>query len=322
MRKGAAIVGVLLLVTVMVPSTAKAESYSWGSSLTVPTYVYQPQHQYGNQYAYLQYLLQILEQLQKQLNDLKDDDSDDRDDDSDEDAEIEIETRSATDIEGDEARLRGEIDFNDSDDAFVWFEWGEDEDDLDEETPRIYHDEDDEEEFDARITDLDEDEEYFFRAVGEDEDGNISRGDTEDFRADEDEDDDDDDNDDDDNDEEPDVETDDANDITDDSVELGGEVDMNDFEDGKVFFVYGQDEDQVEDVESEFETYDEIDEDGTDLQKVLADSSLDNSSSYTLDIDGLDDDTEYFYNICVEYEDEDDDEVLACGSVESFETEN
>ncbi len=36
---------------------------------------------------------------------------------------------------------------------------------------------------------------------------------------------------------------------------------------------------------------------------------------------GLDDDTEYFFQICVEFEDDDDDETLECGGVEDFETD-
>lgn len=312
-QKGVAVLGIFVLMAVVAPTTAKAESYSWGSSWSLPVYTYQPQYtyQYGyqNQYLHLQYLLQLVEQLQKQLDAIKGNDDDD-----DGDSEIEITTLSATDIEEDEVRLRGEIDFNSSDDAFVWFEWGEDDDDLDEETPRIYRDDNDDEDFSARVTDLDEGEKYYFRAVGEDEDGNIDRGSIKSFRTDGDDNDSDD--------ERPDVETGDADDITDDSVEIEGEVDMNDFRNGKVFFIYGEDEDQVEDVEDDYDTYSEIDEDGDDLQKVLADSDLDGSSSYRLDIDGLDDDREYFYSICVEYEDEDDDDVILCGSVESFETDN
>jgi len=120
---------------------------------------------------------------------------------------------------------------------------------------------------------------------------------------------------------EPDVETDDADDITDDEAELNGEIDMNDFEDGYVFFVYGEDEDQVEDATDEDE-YDDIDEDGDDLQKVRVDNRFDGSDDFSEDIDDLDRNTEYFFVLCVEYEDEDGDETLECGSVEEFETDN
>ena len=127
--------------------------------------------------------------------------------------------------------------------------------------------------------------------------------------------------DDDDDDDEPDVETEAARDIDDDSAELRGEVDMNDFDDGLVFFVYGEDEDQVEDIEDDYDEYRDIDEDGDDLQKFTVDSNLDGRDDYRADIRGLDDDTEYYFQICVEYEDDDDDEVIECGGVEDFETD-
>ena len=97
---------------------------------------------------------------------------------------------------------------------------------------------------------------------------------------------------------------------------------MNDFRNGIVFFVWGEDEDQVDDIERDYDSYSDVDEDGDDLRKERVDSDLDGRASYRLDIRGLDDDTEYYFAICVEYEDEDDDEVLACGSTEEFETDD
>lgn len=119
----------------------------------------------------------------------------------------------------------------------------------------------------------------------------------------------------------PDVKTDRADDIEEDEAILEGEVDMNDFNNGLVFFVYGEDEDQVEDIEDDFDHYSEIDEDGDDLQKVRVDSDLDDDENYRLRVTGLDDNTDYYFQICVEFEDEDDDEVIVCGGVEDFETD-
>src|SRR5690606_5339009 len=129
------------------------------------------------------------------------------------------------------------------------------------------------------------------------------------------------DDDDHDNDDIPDVNTEDAEDVDEDSAELHGEVDMNDFEDGRVFFVYGQDESDIEDVEDE-DSYSDVDEQGDDLQKVQVYSNLDNSRSFWVSVFGLDDDTDYYFRICVEYEDEDGDDTLECGSVEEFTTDN
>jgi len=327
-KAGGLLVALAFALTLVVPGLAFADSQSYqsnpwtgaygGASYGTP-YQYQYQYQYptGSPYqyqfqtdtVYRQYLLNVIAQLQALLDSYRID----RDRDDDGDSEIEITTRSATNIEDDGARLRGEIDFNSSDRAYAWFEYGEDEDDLDEDTPHIRIDEDDDDEdFSVRVTDLDEDERFFFRAVGEDEDGRIDRGSIKNFRTD-------------DNgggDDEPDVRTEEAENITDDSAELHGEVDMNDFRNGTVFFVYGQDEDQVDDVEDDYDSYSDVDEDGDDLQKVRVDSDLDGSEDYALDIDGLDSNTDYFFAICVEYEDEDDDETLTCGSTEEFETDN
>ncbi|MFA6325423.1 MAG: hypothetical protein WCX46_04325, partial [Candidatus Paceibacterota bacterium] len=119
----------------------------------------------------------------------------------------------------------------------------------------------------------------------------------------------------------PDVTTKSASDISEDEAELAGNVDMNDFENGIVFFVYGQDENQIEDVENDYDTYSEVDEDDEDLQKEKVDDDLDGDDSYTLEVSGLDTDEKYYYTICVEYENEDNDEKLICGSVRSLTTD-
>jgi len=109
------------------------------------------------------------------------------------------------------------------------------------------------------------------------------------------------------NDDEPDVDTERATDIEDDEAELNGSVDMNDFSNGLVFFAYGEDESDVEDVEDEDE-FDDIDERGDDLQLQRLDSDLDGSRDFSFTIRDLSDDTDYYFTICVEYEDEDDDQ--------------
>lgn len=127
---------------------------------------------------------------------------------------------------------------------------------------------------------------------------------------------------DDDNDEDvPEVTTDDADDVSDNQAELNGEIEMNDFENGVAFFVYGEDEEEVEEVEDE-DSYNDISSNGDDLQKVLLSSNLDDDRSFSAQIYNLDEDTEIYYRICVAYEDEDDDDAMECGDVESFETDN
>lgn len=122
-------------------------------------------------------------------------------------------------------------------------------------------------------------------------------------------------------DDEPEVQTDGATSIEENEAELEGNVDMMDFEDGEVFFVYGEDEDQIEDVEDDFDTYSDIDEDGDDLQKVMADSSFDDEDDFSERVTGLNEDTDYYFQICVGFEDEDHDDVIVCGGVEDFTTD-
>jgi len=112
--------------------------------------------------------------------------------------------------------------------------------------------------------------------------------------------------------------------VTEDSAELNGDIDMNDFDNGRVFFVYGKDKSQIEDVEDRNDRYSEIDEDGEDLQKYIVDEDIDSNEdrSYELRVNGLDTDEYYYYIICVEYEDEDNDDRLECGNVESFRTDH
>lgn len=222
--------------------------------------------------------------------------------------DVNITTKSAVDIEEEEATLRAYLNSIDND-VTIWFEYGEDRDNLDEETSEVDYDEDDEGEYiEVTIDDLDEDTRYYFRVVAEDEDGDNSYGSVFSFRTD----------DEDDDNEEPDVDTEDADDIDEESAELNGSIDMNDFNNGYVFFVWGEDEDSVEDVDSEDE-YGDIDEDGDDLQKEAVDSDLDGDDDYSLDIDDLDDDTTYYFRIAVEYED--DDTIIEFGDVEEFTTD-
>lgn len=234
-------------------------------------------------------------------------------------SEVSVMTRSAEAIKDDAATLRGTVDFNSSDEATVYFHFGISANNLNEETAQIVLSDSDDEEFDARIDDLDEDRTYYFRAIAEDEDGRRVQGAILSFRSD----DDGRNNDDDDYDDEdwPSVETGDANDIEENSAELEGEVDMNDYEDGYVFLVYGEDDDVVGDVADDFDSYQDVDEDSYNLQKVAVDSSLDGDSDYQVNISGLNDDTEIFYAYCVAFEDDDNDDRIVCGDTESFTTD-
>ncbi len=232
--------------------------------------------------------------------------------------DVEVFTSGANNIDGDEAWVFGSVDLNRAQFADVWFEYGETRSMNDRSrsgriTQRTS------ETFRGDLDGLREDETYFFRAVAQDPSGFRTYGQVRTFESDDDSrsrtssrrnnDDD-----------EPDAFTDDADDVDEDSAELNGEVDMNDFRNGLVFFAYGEDEDDVEDVEDEDE-FNDIDERGDDLRLIVVDRDLDDDDNYSRRIGGLDDDTDYYFRICVEYEDEDDDETLECGDVEEFETD-
>lgn len=247
-----------------------------------------------------------------------------------------VETHTARDIEDDSAELRGEVDMNDFSDGMVFFVYGEDEDDIDDvdDDYDSYYDVDEDgddlqkervdssldgrEDYEEEVDGLDEDTDYYFRLCvayeDRDNDDVLRCGDTEDFTTDDENGHSDDD--------EPEARTDDADDVEDDEAELNGEVDMNDFDDGRVFFIYGEDEDDVDDIEDDYDTYSEIDEDGDDLQKHTVAVSFDGDDDFSYDARRLDDDTTHYFKMCVEYEDEDDDLVFVCGDTEEFTTDD
>jgi hypothetical protein len=325
-RKGTKLALVLMLGFFLVPTAQTHAMHEHTNQFASGHYQYQTysapvQTQYDSQR--IQLLLQQISQLQLLLQQLEAQVTTNHqynpgpEVSRDSDSEVEVDTRSATDVTDDSARVRGVVsDFDRSDYADVWFEYGRTSSDLDMRTPITRIDEDDDEDFDFRLVGLRDDQRYYFRAVAEDDDEEKAYGSIEDFQTDDDRY-----YDDDRNDDEPDVSVQSAYDIDDDSARFEGEVDMNDFENGEVFFVYGTDEDQIDDLEDDYESYYDVDEDGDYLQKFRLDSNLDRDSNYQMHVTGLDDNTDYYYRLCVGYEDEDGDDVLKCSSTRDFETD-
>lgn len=245
-----------------------------------------------------------------------------------------VETFRADDIEDNSAELNGEVDMNNFRNGIVFFVYGQDEDmiedveddydtyddvkddeeDDDFEVIRVDRDLDDEDEYSEEVDDLDEDEEYFYIICVEyeddDNDERLECGNVEDFETDRDNH----------NGDEPEATTLTERNIDYDSAEIRGEIEMNDFRNGYVFFVYGEDQNDILDVEHE-DTYSDIDERGDDIQKFAIDSDLDGDASYTRTITQLDSNTNHYFRICVEFENEDDDQELECGEVEHFRTD-
>jgi len=236
-------------------------------------------------------------------------------------SDVTVTTRAVDNIEDDRATLRGRVSFGTSDEAVVYFRWGTSPDRLTNETPNIVLDERDDQTFTARLDDLDDGRRYYYQAIAEDEWGKTDYGTIISFRADNEWNDDDDDDKDLRNGRRPEVETLGARNIRTSSAEVRGEVDMNNFENGYVFLVYGEDEDMVDEITDEYDEYDDIDTAEDDLQKTAIYSGLNTSRSFWIGIGGLDEDTDIYYTYCVAYEDSDEDESITCGDTESFTTD-
>jgi hypothetical protein len=156
---------------------------------------------------------------------------------------------------------------------------------------------------------------YYYKACARDENNQIISGDREEFTTD-------------DNggggDDRPDANTDSPRDVDEDSAKLRGYIDMNDFNNGIVFFVYGQDEDEIRDTEDDHDSYDEArdDEDNDEFEVEFVRNNFDSSDDFDERITSLEEDERYYYQMCVEYEESNGDERLECGGVEDFYTDN
>jgi len=294
-------------------------SYGYRNANGVCTVSYVNTYSYANQNtqvdsleAYVQQLIALIEQLRA----LQNGQANSNNPVSNGNSRVDVETVGSKNVDDEDATLRGEIDFNNEDEATVYFQYGRSSSDLSNDTTHYVLDEDDDDEdFEHTITNLRDDTRYYYRAVAEDERGRKVYGKIRNFTSDDNS------NSGSNNDDEPELDVDDADEVTDDSAELNGSVDMNDFRNGIVFFIYGEDKDLIEDVEDDFDEYVDVDEEGDDLQKVRVDTDLDGDDDYSYDAKNLSEDEKIYFSICVEYEDEDDDEVLKCSSVESFETD-
>lgn len=288
----------VLLLTLIVPSGAQAAT----TSQTIAT---------------LQQLVQLYQrllELQLQLEALQSGTQG-----SSETSQVSVQTDSVKLVNTSNVEMNGRVTFKESGDARVWFEYGPTialsnstpAQALDNKQSGSSYD------FTRTLNDLSKNKTYYYRALAEGENGRTAQGTTKSFtytgsNSSN--------NDNSNNDNEPDVATGDVTNVTYSSARLEGEVDMNDFGNGEVFFVYGEDENAIDDASNESK-YNDIDESGSDLRKVVVSSSLDNDDTFTKSISNLQDDTDIFYRLCVGYTDDNDDDVLVCGDVENFTTE-
>jgi hypothetical protein len=107
------------------------------------------------------------------------------------------------------------------------------------------------------------------------------------------------------------------------TIALQGSVTMRSFRNGRVFFVYGTDEDAVQGVEGQRQMT-SIRQNSDRLQLVLVDSDVDSSDSFKAVVDDLRFSTAYVARLCVEFKNEDergrDRLYVECGEVQGFTT--
>lgn len=227
------------------------------------------------------------------------------------DSGLRVTTGSASGVKDNRAVLNGSFTFNKATaKGFVWIEYGDDPLDLYKKSPQQSVSKSSGTKsvtYSARG--LDESTTYYFRLVGYDERGVKNYGVTRSFKTPIDI-----------IGEKPKVTTVKVGAVTTYSAVLNGNVAMNDFNNGIAFFVYGEDRVALQNLTKEYNRYSRIKTNGDLLQKVLVDSDLDSDETFTATIANLDFNTPHYYAMGVEYEDDDGNEWIVLGSIQSFTT--
>lgn len=219
-----------------------------------------------------------------------------------------IDTLDAQDEDEDSARLFGYVDEEEDGNVDTWFEWDDNSNSVangNGTTLNVSGIYDQGDTFDVVLSGLDDNTTYYFRACGQDQNGNLDCGPVEQFTTDGN------------NGNGPDIETQEPDNVDEDSAELNGEYDMNDFEDGDIFFVWSDNENDLDDVEDE----DNINDVEDFVEVEVVDQNVDGNDEVSETISGLDEDTTYYYQLCVLYEDDNGDDVIECGQTEEFTTD-
>jgi phosphodiesterase/alkaline phosphatase D-like protein len=94
---------------------------------------------------------------------------------------------------------------------------------------------------------------------------------------------------------------------------------MNDGREGIPFIVYGQSENLIQAVSENSDTFSGVREADEDLQKVRIATGLRGGYDFSLQLTDLDNNEQYFYRACVEYDGERD--GLICDGVQNFTTD-
>jgi len=220
---------------------------------------------------------------------------------------VRISTARANNLDENRATLHARIDFRSETYARIWFEYGDEEDELFERTPRATIRVGDGSEYERTVRGLEDEYRYYFRAVAQDPQGSLSYGRTYSFTTRRDI-----------PNEQPAVTTERAEAITAHTAVLKGAIDMNDERDGVAFLAYGEDRDDIAEIPIRYDRFSRIREYGDDRQVILLDDDLDRYDEYSVKISGLDLDTEHYFAFGVAYENSDD--VVLLGRVLRFTT--
>ena len=199
---------VLVFALMVIPGSASAATY------------YNYGGQTMSQQELIQHLYQLIAQLQAQLGSQGGSGSSSYG--------LSVQTVNADNVDEDSASLNGNLNLGTARTARVWFDYGLTQS-MSEQSLTGTATKGGAYTFRADVTGLEEGETYYYRAVAEDPSGREVRGSIRSFETDGDRDRDDDDDDDRDDDDRPDATTEDAENEDEDSAELNGEVDMNDF---------------------------------------------------------------------------------------------
>ncbi len=104
--------------------------------------------------------------------------------------------------------------------------------------------------------------------------------------------------------------------VSGEEIKLSINIDMRDTKDGRVYVLYGESQSDV--TAASKEEYGDIDENGDRLQKSRVAAGVIGSRKFVALIDDLDDNTDYFYAVCVSYDGRRD--GFVCTRVYSFTT--
>lgn len=224
-------------------------------------------------------------------------------------AAVRVQTNGVAGVDDENVTLRASIDFRKSSYAKVWFEYGDEENDLYKKTPvavvyprsgKVYE---------RLVRGLDEYTRYYVRVVAEDPNGARSYGKTVSFTTRRDV-----------VNEKPKITVGRSTNIGLTGATITGTIDMNDARNGIAFLVYGEDRNVMSTLTKDYSRFKAIRERGDYIQKVLLDDDIDTIETFTETLLYLDTGTSYYYAFGVEYENDEGDDVLLLGSIGTFKT--